>query len=114
MPAAAVRLATLLIFVALVLGVAAPATADALDDALRNGQVGETPRGYIAPVRAASGAITRLVNDINSRRRAEYSAIAQRNNLSLQQVEILVGKKIIQRAPSGTYYQDASGRWRRK
>tara|TARA_Y100000588_G_scaffold343349_1_gene388813 strand:+ start:158 stop:325 length:168 start_codon:yes stop_codon:yes gene_type:complete len=55
-----------------------------------------------------------LINSINSRRRAQYQSIAKRNNLSLQQVEKLVGPKVINRAPKGTYYQDARGKWRRK
>ncbi len=114
MPAAKICLAVLTLLSTLIFGFAAPATADALDDALRNRQVGETPRGYIAAVKSPSGATTRLVNDINSRRRAQYSGIAKRNNLSLQQVESLVGSKIIQRAPAGTYYQDNRGSWRRK
>jgi len=93
---------------------AVPACADSLDNALRSGQVGETPRGYIAPVRAPSPGITQLVNSINARRRAEYQSIAQRNNLSLQQVEAVAGQRIIQRAPGGTYYQDGGGAWKRK
>ena len=50
---------------AVVLGFATPAAADALDDALRNGQVGETLRGYIAAVKSPDGAVTRLINSIN-------------------------------------------------
>jgi uncharacterized protein YdbL (DUF1318 family) len=114
MQAGYLRISFLSLLAALLLGIASPAMADALDDALRNGQVGETSRGYIAPVKSSSGAITRLVNDINSRRRAEYSSIARRNNLSLQQVESLAASRIIQRAPAGTHYQNASGAWRRK
>ncbi len=106
--------AALTLIAAIIVAPAAPAMADALDDALRNGQVGETQRGYIAAVKSPSGAITRLINSINSRRRAQYQSIAKRNNLSLQQVEALVGPKVIQRAPKGTYYQDAGGRWKRK
>lgn len=106
--------AILALLAALLFAPAPPAQADALDNALRAGQVGETQRGYIAPVKRPSAAITRLVNSINSRRRAQYSAIAKRNNLSLKQVEALVGPKVIRRAPKGTYYQDAKGRWKRK
>lgn len=90
------------------------AQADALDNALRAGTVGETTRGYIAPIGSPSPAITRLVNDINSRRRAQYQTIAKRNNISLGQVEALAGKRIIERAPGGTYVQDNGGSWRRK
>lgn len=107
--------ASLLALAALLTVLAAgPAKADSLDSALRSGKVGETTRGYIAPVSSPTPAITSLVNDINSRRRAEYQAIAQRNNISLGQVEALAGKRIIERAPAGTYVQDNGGGWRRK
>ena len=93
---------------------AGPASADGLDDAKRSGLVGETPRGYIAPVKAPSADVTRLVNDINQRRRAAYEDIAKKNGIPIQQVEALTGKRIIERAPAGTYYQDGSGSWVRK
>jgi uncharacterized protein YdbL (DUF1318 family) len=91
-----------------------PAHADALDNALRSGQVGETPRGYVAPVKRPSAAITKLVNNINARRRAAYQKIAQKNGLSLQKIEAVAGARVIQRAPKGTYYKDNGGNWRRK
>ena len=93
---------------------AAPAAADSLDNALRAGLVGETTRGYVAPVKPPTPAVTSLVNDINKRRRAKYSEIAQKNNLPLAQVEALAGKRIIERAASGTFVQDNGGAWRRK
>ncbi|MEX2614662.1 MAG: YdbL family protein [Alphaproteobacteria bacterium] len=91
-----------------------PAAADSLDDAKRNGLVGETLRGYIAPVKAPSAETTRLVNDINQRRRAAYEDIAKKNGIPIQQVEVLTGQRIIERAPAGTFYQDSSGNWTRK
>lgn len=104
-------LAFLAIFPALLAG---PAMADSLDDAKRSGLVGETLRGYIAPVTAPSASTTRLVNDINQRRKAAYEDIAKKNGIPIQQVEALTGKRIIERAPAGTFYQDSSGNWIRK
>lgn len=102
------------LFFMLVLLAAGPAAADALDDALRSGQVGETRRGYIAPVTTPSAAITRMVNDINKRRRDQYLSIARKNKMSLPQIEAVVGKRIIERAAAGTYYKNAQGSWRQK
>ncbi len=102
------------LLLALSLLAAGPAAADALDDALRNGKVGETPRGYIAPVTAPTAAITRIVNNINKRRREQYRSIARKNNMSLPQIEAVAGKRIIERAAVGTYYKDGRGKWRRK
>jgi uncharacterized protein YdbL (DUF1318 family) len=93
---------------------AGPANADALDDALRSGKIGETQRGYIAPVTTPSPAITKTVNDINQRRRDKYRAIARQNNMTLGQIEAIVGKRIIERAAAGTYFKDAQGKWRQK
>jgi uncharacterized protein YdbL (DUF1318 family) len=99
---------------------AGPAAADALDDALRSGNVDETPRGYIAPVTAPSPAITGItgitgiVNDINQRRRNKYREIARKTNMTLGQIEAFAGKRIIERAAAGTYYKDLQGTWRRK
>jgi len=80
-----------LFLVALLMLAAGPVAADALDDALRDGKVGETRRGYIAPVTAPSAAITRIVNDINKRRRDQYQSIARKNNMSLSQIEVVAG-----------------------
>ena len=104
-------LAFLAVFAVILTG---PASADALDDAKRNGLVGETTRGYIAPVASPTAEVTRLVNDINQRRRAAYEDIAKKNGIPVQQVEALTGKRIIERAPAGTYYQDGGGTWKRK
>lgn len=102
------------LFSMLFLLAAGPAAADALDDALRSGKIGETPRGYIAPVTAPSPAITGIVNDINQRRRGKYREIARKNNMTLGQIEAFAGKRIIERAAAGTYYKDLQGNWRRK
>lgn len=114
MPAGTLRTCLVALFAVLALALSSPSWADPLDDALRNGLVGETPRGYVAPVKAPSAAITKLVNDINARRRAAYRDIAEKNGLALQQVEAVAGARVIQRAPKGTYYQDSSGAWQRK
>ena len=50
-----------------------------LQTAKAQGYVGEQASGYLGVVKNASGAQT-LVNDINSRRKAHYEKIAQRNN----------------------------------
>lgn len=114
MPARSLKNIILSIFTVVAMLTSTPATADALDNALRQGLVGETTRGYVAPVKRPSAAINNLVNNINSRRRAAYKSIAQKNGLSLQKVESVAGTRVIQRAPKGTYYKDNRGKWRRK
>ena len=107
----------LLLAAALLLPLASalPAWADALDDALKAGLVGETREGYIAPVKSPpSPEVTALVNDINARRRAQYTKIAEQNDADLQTIEGIVGKRVIERAPPGTFVQNAAGDWVQK
>ena len=91
-----------------------PAGADALSDAKSAGAVGETPRGYIAPVGTATPETTALVEQINAARRIKYQEIAEKAGSTLEQVEVVVGSRVIDRAPPGTYILDQSGEWRQK
>ena len=91
-----------------------PTAADELDDAKAAGQVGETPRGYIAPVGETTPAISALVDRINTARRARYQEIAEGTGSTLEQVEVVAGARVIERAPPGTFVMDASGQWLRK
>lgn len=84
-----------------------------LQTAKAQGYVGEQANGYLGIVKNASG-VQALTNDINSRRRAHYEKIAQRNKTSLQVVETLAGKKAIDKTPHGQYVRDPSGNWVRK
>jgi len=84
-----------------------------LDQARAQGLVGETARGYVAPVKAATPEVTALVNRVNAARRAEYEKVARQNGTQLSDVEVLAARKILDRVPSGTYVQ-GSGGWTRK
>ncbi len=86
-----------------------------LEQAKAQGLVGEQPNGYLGLVAAnASAEVQALVADINKKRKAEYQAIAQRNNTSLEAVEALAGKKAIERTPAGQYVRLPSGPWVKK
>ena len=86
--------------------------ADALGDAKGAGWLGERADGYLGVVdSAAPGGVKALAADINAKRRAKYQGIADANGTSLQAVEAIVGKKLIERAQSGQYIMDATGRW---
>ena len=79
------------------------AYADPLDDAKDAGQVGEQANGYIGLVSAsAPAAVAELVKDINTKRRAEYNRIAEKNNLTIAQVEALAGRKRLNAPPAVT------------
>ena len=84
-----------------------------LGSAKSQGLVGEQANGYLGVVKDAPG-VNALVNDINSRRKAHYQQIAQKNGTSLNVVEALAGKKAIEKTPRGQYVRDPSGNWLKK
>lgn len=83
-----------------------------LHQAKEAGLVGETDSGYLAAVTGSSEAAA-LVQDINAQRKAEYQRIAQKNNIALRDVELLAGKKAIEKTPAGQYVK-VGGSWQQK
>ncbi|MEK9673226.1 MAG: YdbL family protein [Rhodospirillaceae bacterium] len=78
-----------------------------LDGAKAQGLVGEKPDGYVGAVAGGRADVQALVNDINTRRRAQYQVLAQKNGTSVTAVQQIVGQKLISRAGPG-------GQWVRK
>ena len=86
-----------------------------LDQAKSQGLVGEQANGYLGVVDpGAAPDVKALVADINRKRKAEYQAIAERNNTSLGAVEALAGKKAIDLTPPGQHVRLQSGQWVKK
>ena len=95
--------------------VAGAGAADTLEEAKRAGIVGEQANGYLGVVDARGTPAARaLVNDINDQRRERYRAIAERNGIELEAVELLAGRKAIEKTPAGQFIRPASGPWRPK
>ncbi len=89
--------------------------ADALDDAKNALQVGEQWDGYIGAVSSSAGAdILALISEVNAKRRARYSQIASKNNISLSDVEILAAKKTFELTKAGHMLKAQSGGWQKK
>ena len=84
-----------------------------LDGAKAQGLVGEQRDGYLGVVSGGSEAQA-LANDINAKRRSEYSAIAARNSQALNVVEKLAAAKAFEMTKPGHYLQDAGGSWVKK
>ena len=86
-----------------------------LDDAKASGLVGETPSGYLAAVSTSPSAeVTALVNDVNAKRKQQYSEIASKRNISLSAVEKLAAKKAYEKTLPGHFVQTPSGSWEKK
>jgi uncharacterized protein YdbL (DUF1318 family) len=96
------------------LALAAPALALDLNSARDQGLVGEMADGFVAAVPGKESAeVTKLVNEVNTRRKAHYAEIAARNGTPVEAVAALAGKKLIEGAPSG-WMVKPDGDWIRK
>lgn len=84
-----------------------------LQTAKNKGLVGETPSGYLEAVTQPSAEVSALVNDINAKRKQKFKEIAARNQTSLEAVELLAGKKAIEKTDPG-HYVKIGGSWKRK
>ncbi|TMO64236.1 YdbL family protein [Pseudoalteromonas aurantia] len=94
------------------LGMTFSAFALTLNSAKSQGLVGETSSGYLALVSQNAQAQT-LINSVNAKRKSKYQQLAQKNNLSLAQVETLAGKKAVEKTASGHFIK-VKGKWIKK
>lgn len=85
-----------------------------LDGSKKAGQVGEQSDGYVGLV--SSGApsdVAAMVKEVNAKRKAVYADIAKKNNININDVAKLTGKKQIDKARAGEYVQ-IGGQWKKK
>lgn len=106
---------TILAFVlTLTTAIAGFALAADLEQVKRDGLAGERADGYLGLVKeGVSQEVADLVKSINSKRRAEYERIAGSNDLTMEQVQALAGKKAIERTGSGGWVMQNGG-WQQK
>ena len=103
-----------LLLTTMLLMVASAAFAADLQQAKRDGLVGERADGYLGLVReSAPKDVVDLVKDVNAKRRAEYERIAESNSLTLEQVQALAGRKAIDRTEAGGWILQNGG-WQQK
>lgn len=103
------------LLVVLAMAFAAPAMADALDDARAAGLVGERPDGLIAPISASAPTdIKSLVQSVNAKRLEKYQQISAQKGVPVEQVGAITAEKIIGNLKPGWYYMDSSGNWVQK
>ena len=100
------------LFVGLLLVNAACVFAGDLQQAKSAGLVGEQLNGYLGTVSSDAEARA-LIADINAKRKAKYESIADQNSASLETIELLAGKKAIEKTQAGNYIQTATG-WKKK
>ncbi|MCF6253413.1 MAG: YdbL family protein [Thiomicrorhabdus sp.] len=76
------------------------------------GKIGEKVNGFLAVIQDRK-ATRNLVKAINQERLKHYEKIALNNQLTLQEVEYLGGKKAAEKAKKGHYIQQ-NGQWVKK
>jgi len=84
-----------------------------LDAAKSQGLVGEDANGYLAAVNAPDPEVSALLSSVNQARKVEYERIAKRNDISLSDVELLAGRKAMEKSSSGAYIRP-QGSWMKK
>jgi uncharacterized protein YdbL (DUF1318 family) len=84
-------------------------------DAKAQGLVGEANTGYIAAVTSpASAEVRALLADVNAKRKAQFEATAKKTGAKTDQVAYRFYELAVQKTAPGGYYQDSSGRWKKK
>lgn len=93
---------------------AAPALAQrdpAYQAARSSGQVGEQTDGYLGVVGSQPKAIKDLVDDINIKRRANYTQNAQSHSSTVEEWAFTQGCLLIRNTAPGEKYQAPDGSW---
>lgn len=109
-------LPAVVLVLALGFGMITPVSALAgdLDRAKAQGYLGERPDGYLGMVKPAPSSVSRLMEDVNRKRRLRYDDIARKRGTKRQAVEAIAGSKLTGKSPPGSYIMDSSGSWVRK
>jgi uncharacterized protein YdbL (DUF1318 family) len=84
-----------------------------LTEARQQGRVGETLNGYLAPMTQDKDTLA-LVKKINDARSESYQQLADSNNLPVEDVAKMAGKKLVERAQPGEYVKGLNGKWLKK
>jgi len=83
-----------------------------LDTAKDSGWVGERYTGYLGVVKPEAG-VKALVDDVNNKRTQVYKDLAAKNKITLQEVEKIAGKKVIEKTRPGNLIDLGNG-WLKK
>ena len=84
-----------------------------LQDAKKQGLVGEMPDGYLGAIKT-NAQVASLVSSVNKKRKDLYISLARKNKITLNQVSALAGKKAIQKTASGNFIKNEKGQWVKK
>lgn len=84
----------------------------AYQDARTKGLIGEKTDGYLGFVTPPSPAIKALVDDLNIKRKQQYTKDAAENRATVEEAAFRTGcRLIVERTAPGEKYQSPSGAW---
>lgn len=92
-------------------GVQAQGRDPAYAAARASGDIGEKMDGYLGYVGTASPALRAIVEDINIKRRANYTERARAQNATVEEYAFTQGCVLIARTAPGEKYQAPGGGW---
>ena len=90
-----------------------PVLALTLNEAREQGRVGETLNGYLGAVKQDAETLE-LVAKINAARTQVYQQLADKNQLTRDDVARLAGQKLVNKAGRGEYVRGLNGQWLKK
>lgn len=93
---------------------ALPALADALDDLRAAGAVGERYDGFLELRDGSNARAKATVKQVNEKRRKIYEKRAKQEGADLAKVGQIYAKQIMAKAPKGTWFLQANGKWAQK
>ena len=89
------------------------AWAISLDEAKKQGLVGEMSNGYLGLV-VDNAEAKSLVMSVNEKRKSIYMNLARQNKITMEQVTALAGKKAFAKTQLGHFIQNSTGQWVKK
>lgn len=90
---------------------AAPALAGKLDDLRAKGAVGERFDGLLELRDKGNADAKKLIKEVNAKRRKIYQKRAKEDGATVEQVGQVYAKQIMNKAPKGTWFLKANGKW---
>jgi len=99
----------------LLFALVSPALAADLDGSKTAGVVGEQADGYVGLVAGNAPAdVSKLVADVNQKRKAAYQEIAGKRGADLSAVAARAGAKLVAKAAPGEWVRGTDGKWVQK
>ena len=83
-----------------------------LDQARAAGEIGEQADGYVGAVKGASGDLKARIDQINIKRKAAYTQLAEKRGVSVNEVAAATACELLaNKVGPGQFYRTEGGQW---